>query len=253
MNQRSYHLRLSHSPYPGWGFRRITQGQSQNSYYHPMFLRGLPHLAKKMKRHCTKGRNKKALVESKHEPDLCKISELYPLPEKAADDSIMLQCTMQGGPRARMPVYTRSPLAQQCLAPAATIQVSQLNSALMVQGAGPDRIAEIGEMVPIANDAGVITFPTAAPPLSQVQGITGLKAEQSMAMMPIPMNPAFVLQNPILQLLSMVHQPGNPGFACASSSQFAAGFAVAMAQGQQYFSTMLQSNIQAIHSATYAP
>jgi hypothetical protein len=34
----------------GWGFKRITQGPDHNSYYHELFLRGLPRLVRKMKR-----------------------------------------------------------------------------------------------------------------------------------------------------------------------------------------------------------
>jgi hypothetical protein len=185
-----------------------------------------------MKRICTKGQKKKALVESKHEPDLFKISELYPLPEKATDDSIMLQCTLQGGPRARMPVYTCLPLAQECLTAASTIQASPFNGAQLVHSA-PDPIADIGG------------------PLSQVQGVTVLKAGQPMTTMPVPVSPMFVLQHPMLQLFNTIPQPADSG-SCASLSQFAAGFAAAMAQGQ-YFSTMLQSNMQAFNSAAYAP
>jgi hypothetical protein len=185
-----------------------------------------------MKRLCTKGQKKKSLVEAKHEPDLFKISELYPLPEKAADDSIMLQCTLQGGPSARMPVYTHSPEAEECQATASTIQASPLNEAQPVQGGAPDPIVEIGK-------------------LSQVQGITVLQAEKSLTTMPMPMSSVFLLQHPMLQLLNMVPQPADPG-VCPSSSQFAAGFAAAMAQGQ-FFSTMLQSSMQAFNNATNAP
>jgi len=39
----------------GWGFRRITQGADQNSYYHDFFLRTKDHLLKFMTRH-TAGR-----------------------------------------------------------------------------------------------------------------------------------------------------------------------------------------------------
>ena len=86
----------------GWGFRRITQGRDRNSYYHPLFLRGLPHLCKQMKR---PGVSEKVAVDVDHEPDFYKISEVSPVPEKADDDSIMLHCTVNGGPKARMPVY----------------------------------------------------------------------------------------------------------------------------------------------------
>ena len=89
----------------GWGFRRLTQGKDRNSYYHPLFLRGLPHLCKKMKR---PGVSEKQAVEPEHEPDLFRIAQEHPLPKagsKADDDSLLLQCTLQGGPKARMPVY----------------------------------------------------------------------------------------------------------------------------------------------------
>lgn len=86
----------------GWGFRRITQGHDRNSYYHELFLRGMPHLCKQMKR---PGVAAKAAADADHEPDFYRISEMYPVPEKAVDESIMLICTVQGGPKARMPVY----------------------------------------------------------------------------------------------------------------------------------------------------
>lgn len=64
----------------GWGFRRISQGKDRNSYYHELFLRGLPHLAKKMKR---PGVSKKPTVDADHEPNFYEISALHPLPELA--------------------------------------------------------------------------------------------------------------------------------------------------------------------------
>lgn len=89
----------------GWGFRRITQGHDRNSYYHELFLRGMPHLCKQMKR---PGIAAKVAADADHEPDFYKISEMHPVPEKADDESIMLICTLQGGPKARMPVYCGS-------------------------------------------------------------------------------------------------------------------------------------------------
>lgn len=86
----------------GWGFRRITQGRDRNCYYHELFLRGVPHLCKIMKR---PGVAEKQAADPDHEPDFYKIGEAFPLPEKAPDDSILLQCTLQGGPKARMPIY----------------------------------------------------------------------------------------------------------------------------------------------------
>ena len=86
----------------GWGFRRITQGRDRNAYYHELFLRGLPHLCKMMKR---PGVAEKQTADAEHEPDLFKISEERPVPDKAEDDAILLQCTLNGGPKARMPIY----------------------------------------------------------------------------------------------------------------------------------------------------
>jgi len=96
----------------GWGFRRITQGRDRNSYYHDLFLRGLPHLCKQMKR---PGVSEKRPADVDHEPDLYAISDCFPVPEKADDDSIMLECTVQGGPKARMPIYAGAILSAESL------------------------------------------------------------------------------------------------------------------------------------------
>uniref|UniRef100_A0A7S3QD11 HSF-type DNA-binding domain-containing protein n=1 Tax=Chaetoceros debilis TaxID=122233 RepID=A0A7S3QD11_9STRA len=86
----------------GWGFRRITKGKDRNSYYHELFLRGLPHLCKRMKR---PGVSKKTAIGAKHEPDFYEISAMHPVPEKAETGyNIMLPSTIMGGPKARMPV-----------------------------------------------------------------------------------------------------------------------------------------------------
>ena len=106
----------------GWGFRRITTGHDRNSYYHPLFLRGLPHLCKEMKR---PGVAKKLPADPDHEPDLYRISELFPLPLKAADEeSILLPCTLQGGPKARMPIYSGS--------------LSTMSSSTLLRAAAPE-------------------------------------------------------------------------------------------------------------------
>lgn len=93
----------------GWGFRRITQGRDRNAYYHPLFLRALPHLCKTMKR---PGVAEKQASDPDYEPDLYKISEIHPIPQRTNDDSILLECTLKGGPKARMPIYTSVGLSQ---------------------------------------------------------------------------------------------------------------------------------------------
>jgi len=98
----------------GWGFRRISVGSDRNSYYNELFLRGLPHLCKKMKRH---GVSEKAMIDAKHEPDLGAISKLYPVPQETIqDDLAVLESIIDEGPRARMPV--RYDAIARCTAPA---------------------------------------------------------------------------------------------------------------------------------------
>jgi len=78
MLPRLYSSRCKHSSFirqaNGWGFRRITQGPDQNSYYHELFLRGMPHLCKRMKR---PGTFKKLPADPDDEPDF---HNMPPLP-----------------------------------------------------------------------------------------------------------------------------------------------------------------------------
>mmetsp|Transcript_9035 Transcript_9035/g.12499 ORF Transcript_9035/g.12499 Transcript_9035/m.12499 type:complete len:490 (-) Transcript_9035:163-1632(-) len=78
MLPRLYSSRCKHSSFirqaNGWGFRRITQGPDQNSYYHELFLRGMPHLCKRMKR---PGTFKKLPSDPDDEPDF---HNMPPLP-----------------------------------------------------------------------------------------------------------------------------------------------------------------------------
>jgi HSF-type DNA-binding len=82
----------------GWGFRRMNTGRDRNAYYHPQFLRGLPHLCKGMKR---PGVAQKLHANPDHEPDLYRLSELHPVPECAGKQSIMSFSTLLGGQKAR--------------------------------------------------------------------------------------------------------------------------------------------------------
>ena len=84
----------------GWDFKRITSGPDYNAYYHELFLRGKPHLCRRMKRLGSKehrqregerehdsgargrhGRRKSSGVNDNHTPDFYAISRDYPLPE----------------------------------------------------------------------------------------------------------------------------------------------------------------------------
>jgi HSF-type DNA-binding len=88
-----------------WGFRRIATGISIDSYVHPLFLRGLPHLCKLMKRHATdKERGCRLALD---DLDLDRFSKTNPLPEDYTDESVLLPFILQEGPKARMPVLTK--------------------------------------------------------------------------------------------------------------------------------------------------
>jgi HSF-type DNA-binding len=102
----------------GWGFRRINAGRDRNCYYHPQFLRGLPHLCKEMKR---PGVSQKAPVDPDREPDLYRISEIFPVPERAQDDSIMLFSTLNGGPKARISISSILPHHSNFLSASAVV------------------------------------------------------------------------------------------------------------------------------------
>lgn len=64
----------------GWGFRRVTHGSDYNSYYHEMFLRGMPHLCESMRRLTTKDSTVRKNSEDDPPPDFYKISHANPLP-----------------------------------------------------------------------------------------------------------------------------------------------------------------------------
>lgn len=69
----------------GWGFKRVcTKGVDRNSHYHELFLRGMPHLIKFMKRPVSgsKVTNLPQHAKGKNcDPDFYKISDEHPLPE----------------------------------------------------------------------------------------------------------------------------------------------------------------------------
>ena len=85
---------FSHSNYAsfarqvnGWGFKRMSRkGTDYGSYYHELFLRGMPHVAKRMRRPLKIG--KKACPDPNKEPNLGEISKNHPLPKLAPQKSV---------------------------------------------------------------------------------------------------------------------------------------------------------------------
>lgn len=67
-----------------WGFRRLKrEGPDKDSFYHPRFLRGLPHLCKDLKRPTKLPPDN----DRDQEPDLSLISQMYPVPRTDAASS----------------------------------------------------------------------------------------------------------------------------------------------------------------------
>jgi len=60
-----------------YGFKLLTKGRDRNVHYHESFLRGLPHVVKYMPR---PNNRRRLQVYADDEPDLYRVSELYPLP-----------------------------------------------------------------------------------------------------------------------------------------------------------------------------
>lgn len=65
----------------GWGFRRVTHGSDYNSYYHEMFLLGMPHLCDKMRRLTSKDATSRKKNEEEQAPDFYALSRTNPLVE----------------------------------------------------------------------------------------------------------------------------------------------------------------------------
>eukprot|EP00563_Minutocellus_polymorphus_P002055 CAMPEP_0181040918 /NCGR_PEP_ID=MMETSP1070-20121207/11317_1 /TAXON_ID=265543 /ORGANISM="Minutocellus polymorphus, Strain NH13" /LENGTH=516 /DNA_ID=CAMNT_0023118985 /DNA_START=150 /DNA_END=1700 /DNA_ORIENTATION=+ len=74
----------------GWDFRRVVKGVDEQSYYHELFLRGMPHLCRCMTRTKAPKKQLGALCSPKVlsiTPDFYRISRDHPLPETNMPDS----------------------------------------------------------------------------------------------------------------------------------------------------------------------
>ena len=69
----------------GWGFKRITHGPDRNSYYHRLFVRGMPHLTRRMMRLSGSALKKSGGNENDEtEPNFYETSNYtYPLPSSS--------------------------------------------------------------------------------------------------------------------------------------------------------------------------
>lgn len=244
---------------------RITQGPDRNSYYHEKFLRGLPHLSKDMKR---PGVKEKSSADPNHEPDFYEISKVLPVPEKIqGDESALLQCTLQGGPRARMPIYT-SPVAWAKpevvqLPPRDRVLIDSFQQTIAAsesqfRGLGASGVASPANH-PSANPAdSSLPLPPFLGPPSQGGSLFGGNPYN-------PMGGSTLSALAMANLLSMqaapaplISSPSSVAAAISASqaaSQFAAGFAAATAFSQHQFQSILGKLAQGQHNGNggFAP
>ena len=225
----------------GWGFRRITQGKDRNSYYHEQFLRGLPHLCKTMKR---PGVKQKKTADPEHEPDLYEISQENPVPEKADfDDSILLNCTVQNGPRARVPIYTgpatasnaMSFMPQQPMVPSMAFNPAPASTPSPAASVSTENSANM-KMSPMSTESTqkqVVTMPTAMPSFLTIPAPIAASAQQT----PAPVAPT-AANFAAFNHMAMQAMPVAMNMNASAASQFAAGFAAATAFSQHHFSTV---------------
>jgi len=94
-----------------WGFQRFKTGPDQGTFYHERFLRGLPHLCKKMKNASLS----RSMVYVEHieefvEPNFWQISSEHPVPEKLDPQDVQSielkkinECILDKGHRAKVP------------------------------------------------------------------------------------------------------------------------------------------------------
>lgn len=256
----------------GWGFRRITHGKDRNSYYHPLFLRALPHLCKEMKR---PGVAKKLAADPEHEPDLYAISELHPVPTHFEDESILLHCTIQGGPKARMPIYsgsltyssTSSSLKDILIRPdeSSKSNAASLEASLPSKLTPRDREAlssfstSLGasEMLikpaSVSNDVPhVATKTTPSVPSVDQEDTPNVQSTSVSHFIPPSIAVAPNLQQDSVHRISTLAAANQLAFgtphsfaaayqASSAASQFAAGFAAAAALSHQQFQNMIQT------------
>lgn len=224
------------------GFRRLTQGNDRNSYYHERFLRGLPHVSKHMKRPAV---SEKKAANPNHEPQFYEIAKLHPLPEKMEQhENILMLCTLQGGPsRVRVPIFgpggsvsvlpfpikVRATAAQTVTTPVTfsskAVEASLVS--LQQQKAHEEKILRAR-----AQSMAAVVAPSPS--------ATALDSTHCTSMQVLSYNPflQFPYHSPAIHVVS---RPAGAALNSSASADFAAGFAAATAYNQCQFRKILNS------------
>jgi hypothetical protein len=227
------------------------------------------------------GVSQKQTADPDHEPDLYKISEMHPVPENAAavsaDDSILLHCTLQGGPKARMPIYSGAISVASKNAILSSLNhhptsMGGLSGSYMAgTGGGGGMMMFDGQQLTPRDQAALSGFQHALGAsedhFKNMGSTTTAAAPSNNAMLSLPMSSLIMaaaappaMAAPPLALgdtsktnpLAIANQLAfaNPSQmaaafqASSAASQFAAGFAAATALSHQQFQSMLGSLVQ---------
>eukprot|EP00571_Detonula_confervacea_P003355 CAMPEP_0172325650 /NCGR_PEP_ID=MMETSP1058-20130122/54473_1 /TAXON_ID=83371 /ORGANISM="Detonula confervacea, Strain CCMP 353" /LENGTH=526 /DNA_ID=CAMNT_0013042241 /DNA_START=159 /DNA_END=1739 /DNA_ORIENTATION=+ len=243
----------------GWGFRRMSQGYDKNAYYQEYFLRAMPWLCKKMRR--PKVAEKKA-VDPEMEPHFDAISSQIPVPDRPPTREVLvLQKTIELGPKARMPVLwdTGTPPA----APSSPI-IRAINMPVVEIVSEDENLSTLNHNISYG-DLKPAALPTNTQALPAPQGAGQVAANTMLSMG----NMGYNVQNNVQQFLASSMLPPNtmatsnqnnlntavncaapvatpnttnaPPSSLASDPTFAAGFMAATAMHSNQIRNMLSS------------
>lgn len=224
----------------GWGFRRLAQGRDRNAYYHEYFLRSMPWLCKKMRR--PKVSEKKA-IDPDMEPDFDAISAMLPVPNNPITREILIvQQTIEKGPRARMPVHWATDPLESLAPPSAPF--ASVNSFMAPSSASFASVNNVMASIPAAtrNSLGDIKPAAATRNSSVVSSSSNDSASNSVrspkkpnvAASPAVSKSAVAIPSSLLSNLASVASSSN-----GPDSQFAAGFMAATAYHSQHIHDVL--------------
>lgn len=198
----------------------------------------------------------KQAADPELEPDFYNISEENPLPEKAEDETILLHCTIQGGPKARMPIYTG---ALASLPPSISVPPAVPNSPPQLTPRDQNVLTGFQEALGASEiQLKALNFTASPAPVAPVAAPQpALKASTPINQVSLLPPPAFLSNTMPLPFqfssgerisplaaanrLAFTAAPVQTGFPDAAAAQFAAGFAAATALSQHQLRSVLNN------------
>lgn len=97
-----------------WGFKRVTRGRDVNSYYHELFLRGMPHLVQFMKRNRSRSIKRKRYSKAANgspiedPPDFYAMERNNPIPDYFSRDNNSLSSSLARVPASSEDDHTEN-------------------------------------------------------------------------------------------------------------------------------------------------